>query len=222
MINKNSTDSSFIQNIGKRIKKLFKLFQKNTLRYQNLLQIIQLTFIYFFAIIVLIYSIKTSLGYFPEIIFKLIPFLKEVLNFPLLKILAAPEKTFILYLLVIEVVINRPIFNFSQIIKYNFLLIFILEMFQNLLISYWDLLFNREIESAVANTILVKNLTIIIFCLIFTFFILLYLYCYIQSIRGIFPRFPGYLSWLTDSIAFWLQIKTPKIGNGKSGNEKRK
>ena len=217
MINTNSFQNFSWQKFVKKIKKFIKFFQKSTSKYKNLLQQIQLTFIYFFAIIVLTYSIKNSLGSFPPLLFTLFPFLEKVLNFQPLKILATPEKTFILYLVVLEILINRSIFNFSTIVKFNVLLIFILEMFQNLIISYWDLLFSRELEIPSINTngILVKNMTVLFFYLVFVIFILTYLYCYTRSLKGLFPTFPGYGQKLIDSVAFWLQIKTPNMKFGK-------
>ena len=223
MINTNSNQNFSWQKFVKRIKKLIKLFQKNTLKYKNTLQQIQLTFIYFFAIIVLIYSIKNSLGTFPPLLFTLFPFLEKVVNFQPLKILATPEKTFILYLVVLEILINRSIFNFSIIVKFNVLLIFILEMFQNLIASYWDLLFTRELEIPSINTngILVKNMTVLFFYLLFVIFLIIYLYCYTRSLRGLFPTFPGYMQKIIDSVAFCLQIKTPNMRFGKEKEEKK-
>jgi len=211
MINNNFANLSFWSIFFKKVKKYIKRFQKKTIKYKNTFQRIQLTFIYFFAIVVLLYSIKTSLGYFPEIIFKFFPFLQQLMDFQLLKILATPEKTFILYLVVLEVLINRSIFNFSLLVKFNVLLIFILEMFQNLISSYWDLLFNREIEIiAAGGGTFLKDLTILFFCFFFVSFLFIYLYCYFRALRGLFPAFPGPLQRLIESVAFWLQIKIPK------------
>ena len=90
-------------------------------------------------------------------------------------------------------------------------------MFQNLIISYWDLLFSRELEIPSINTngILVKNMTVLFFYLVFVIFLLTYLYCYTRSLKGLFPTFPGYGQKLIDSVAFWLQIKTPNMKFGK-------
>jgi hypothetical protein len=46
------------------------------------------------------------------------------------------------------------------------------------------------------------------------FFVLLYIYLYLQSFRGKFATIP-FMEWLTDSIAFWLRIKTPTMPFGK-------
>jgi hypothetical protein len=212
MINKNVTNSSFWSKFVKKIKKYFKNFQKTSFTYKNTFQRIQLTFIYFFALVVLLYSIKSFLGYIPEILFTFFPFLQQILDFQVLKILATPEKTFILYLVVLEILINRSVFNFSLLVKFNVLLIFLLEMVQNLIASYWDLFSNREIEIAALNTsgLLMKNATILFFCVFFLFFFGTYLYSYIQSMRGLFPVFWGPMQRLVDSVAFWLQIKIPK------------
>lgn len=211
MVNKNSTNSSFLPKFVKRIKKFIKIFQKNASKYKNTFQRIQLTFIYFFAIVVLIYSIKSFLGYIPEVMFTVFPFLQQILDFPLLKILATPEKTFILYLVVLEILINRSILNFSLLVKFNVLLIFLLEMVQNLVVSYWDLFSNREIEIGALNSsgLLMRNITILFFCIFFFFFLSTYLYCYFQSLKGLFPVFPGPMQRLIESVAFWLQIKIP-------------
>jgi hypothetical protein len=206
-MNKNSKNVSLFSSFTNSIKRFFKAFRKSTSKHKNTLQRIQLTFIYFFAVVVLTFSIQSYIGTFPDLIYKLFP-LQQLLNIQFLKIFATPEKTFILYLIILEVLINRSIFKFSLLIKYNVLLIFILEMFQNLLISYWDLLFNREIEFVGGGTpVISQEIAIVFFSLLFLFFLLLYLYCYIRSFQGKFPTFPGPLKPMTDSVAFWLQLK---------------
>jgi hypothetical protein len=40
----------------------------------------------------------------------------------------------------------RSIFKFSKLVRYNILLVFSLLMVQGLVISYWDLLFNPEMN----------------------------------------------------------------------------
>ena len=229
---RNSTDrsflnSSFIQGIiqliaslgngakavKKEITKSGKRVRKITKKYYFTFQRIQLSFIYFFAMVVLMYSIKNSLGFFPELLYTFFPFSEQILNIQFFKILATPEKTFILYLLVLEILINRSVFNFSLLIKFNVLLIFILEMVQNLIMSYWDLLFNRELDLFNGTGIIAKNATILFYCYFFVLFFLLYFYCYIRSLQGFFPSFPGAMGRITDSVAFWLQIKTSSEKN---------
>lgn len=188
---------------------LRNIAQKNSKFFERL----QLTTIYFFALVGLAYTIRNSLGYFPEILFRLFPFLAPLFEIKILKILAAPEKTFVLYMFVIEMFLNRSFFNFSILVKFNVLLIFILEMLQNLLVSYWDILFNRELDALGGGILVAKTATMYFYFFLFLFFFVLYFYSYVNSLRGKFPQFPGVLKSITDSAAFWLQIKFLKRGN---------
>ena len=215
MINKNSFYPAFFQKLIKKFKKIFLSFQKTTKKHRKTFEQFQLTSIYFFAVVVLTYTIRNSLGYFPEMLFKLFPFLVPIFDIQALKILAAPEKTFVLYMLILEIFINRSHFNFSLIVKFNVLLIFLLEMIQNLIVSYWDILFNRELDVFNGGIVIARNATMLFYCFLFLFFFALYFYSYIVSFLGFFPVFPGVLKIITDSVAFWLQIKPSKEQNKK-------
>jgi hypothetical protein len=212
MKNNSSANVSLWSNFVRKMKKFLKLFLKSTRKNQFIIERIQLTFIYFFATVVLSYSIQGYLGGFPEFVFQLFPFLQDVLSNPILKLLATPEKTFVIYLVVLELLMNRSRFGFSLLVKFNILLIFILEMFQNLMVSYWDLFFNREIEYNYVGgePIFDQELAIFFFIVLYFFFLMTYFYCYTKSLNGRFPVFPGTASFVTDSVAFWLQIKIPK------------
>lgn len=218
MINKNSFYPKFFQKLLHWFTKISKRFRKIAKRNRRIFEQFQLTFIYFFAVVVLTYTIRNSLGYFPEILFRLFPFIVPIFDIQALKILAAPEKTFILYMLIIEIFLNRSFFNFSVLVKFNVLLIFILEMLQNLLVSYWDILFNRELDVLNGGVIIARTATMFFYFFLFIFFFALYLYSYISSLKGVFPKFPGILKSITDSVAFWLQLKLFKKGN-KRKNE---
>jgi hypothetical protein len=103
-------------------------------------------------------------------------------------------------------------------------------MLQGLAISYWDLLFHREITTNVARWafdkgVLIntnKPLAITFFFNTFVLFCFGYLYLYIRAIQGKFATIPN-MEWLTDSIAFWLKIKTPtmRIGKRKKREDKK-
>ena len=118
--------------------------------------------------------------------------------------------------------IIRSVFQFSKLIKYNILLIFALLMLQSLAVSYWDIFFHREVAIGVSKwaadqgalIYTDKDLAINFFFNTFLFFILLYLYCYIRGLQGKFVTIPM-MEWLTDSIAFWLRVKTPTMRIGK-------
>ena len=191
MINNNSTNASLWSTFTRKLKQIIKFFLKKTAVTKRIVECIQLSFIYFFAFVVLSYSIQGYLGGFPEFIFHLFPFLQDLLNIPILKILATPEKTFVIYLVVLDLLMRRSRYSFSLLVKFNILLIFVIEMFQNLIISYWDIFLNREIE---------------------------YFYCFLRSCFGRFPVFPGSTSFITDSVAFWLQIKITPKGTDKKRN----
>jgi len=170
-----------------------------------------------------------SLGYLPEILIPFFPLIKAILQSPILKIWASPEKVFFLSYVVIEFMVVRSTFKFSKLVKYNILLLFALLMIQGLVISYWDLLFHRQIASPVAKwaydqgalIYTDKSLAIVFFLNTFLIFIFGYVYLYFRAIRGKFATIPT-MEWLTDSIAFWLRIKTPTMRFGKRKKDKGK
>jgi hypothetical protein len=217
-----------VRQLFKSIDKKFRTFGSN---YPNLAQVIQLTFIYFFACIDLIYSVLNNvftLGYMPELLVPIFPFIKYILQSPYFKIWASPEKVFFLSYLVIEVMVIRNYFKFSKLVKYNILLIFSLLMIQGLVISYWDLLFHREISTSLAKWASGKegiissdkSLAITFFFNTFVVFFSGYIYLYFRAIQGKFATIPA-MEWLTDSVAFWLRIKTPTMRFGKDKEEKK-
>jgi len=237
MSTKNETSSSFFKSIKATFLKILKSILQSctnfSLKYPNLSEIIQLSFIYYFAVIDLLYGILNNvlaLGYFPEILRGVYPSIKAILSNPLLQMWNSPEKIFFLSYVAIELIVVRPVFKFSKLVKYNVLLIFALLMIQGLVISYWDLLFHREIATAVTKWIFDESgfiytdkfLSILLFFCTFILFLSFYFYLYIRAINGKFATFPG-MEWLTDSIAFWLKIKTPTMRMGfrkkKKGNK---
>jgi len=48
-----------------------------------------------------------------------------------------------------------------------------------------------------------------------------YLYLFIRAVQGHFATIPGF-TWLTDSVAFWLRVKTPTMRFGKRKKDKKK
>jgi hypothetical protein len=206
---------------------LQKVFRVITEEYPNTTQSIQLTFVYFFAFIDLIYSILSTvynLGYYPEFLDGQYPFFRAIIMSPIVRFWASPEKVFFLSYLVLEHMVIRATFKFSKLVKYNILLVFTLLMVQGLVISYWDVLFNTEMVHGAAdlNQIAIdmdqgitleevsRIIAIVLFLIIFLSFVGLYTYCYWQALNGIFPTLPGF-SALTDSVCFWLRIQTPTM-----------
>ena len=222
----------FVKKFKKGAKSVKRSLRNFSLKYPNISQIIQLSFIYFFAVVDLLYSVLNnvfSLGYLPEILLPIFPVIKSILQNPVLKIWASPEKVFFLSYVVIEFMIVRSTFKFSKLVKYNVLLIFSMLMIQGLVISYWDVLFHRQIATPVARwaydqgAIIYtdKNLAIVFFLNTFFLFIFTYLYLYFRAVNGKFATIP-FMEWLTDSVAFWLRIKTPTMRFGKRKKEKEK
>lgn len=212
----------FKKNLVNLLKR-FLIYLKNGFRqfgetYPNTSQRIQLNFIYFFALIDLIFAILTqifSLGYLPESLLSSYPFITKILESPFVTIWGSPEKIFFLSYFVIEFMIIRSFFKFSKLIKINILLIFTLLMVQGLAISYWDALFHREISDAVSqwivdNGFLIatnKTLGAIFFLLTFIGFVAIYFHFYRQALSEKFPKLKN-MNWLTDSVYFWLRMKS--------------
>jgi|TARA_B110000902_G_scaffold264775_1_gene347143 hypothetical protein len=228
---KDSKKSSVWQSTIKVSKTFLINFKKFFANFNpNVLQIIQLTFIYFFAVIDLIYAILNnvfSMGVIPELLIPVFPLIQSILQSSIFKIWGSPEKVFFLSYVVIEFMIVRSVFKFSKLVKYNILLIFAMLMVQGLVISYWDVLFHREIATPVAKWAydqgaLIhtdKTLAIVFFFNTFMLFIVTYFYLYLRAISGKFATIPG-MAWLTDSVAFWLRIKTPTMRFGKRRKKK--
>jgi hypothetical protein len=230
MIKKNLRQSSlwlFILKLGKKFLVNIRDFSQT---YPNFLQSIQLTFIYLFAFIDLVYSLIPTVfafGYFPEGLKPIFPILKAILDFPHLRFWASPEKVYLLSFAVLEFMVIRPIFKFSKLVRYNILLLFSLLMLQGLAISYWDLLVHRQLATPVAKLafdqaaplFIDRSLASFVFYFIFLFYFVTYLSLYLQAIAGKFSTLPG-VSWLTDSVSFWLRIRTPTMGFGKRKRKK--
>jgi hypothetical protein len=228
MTSNNIKNKSRWRNFLRKIKMIVKPFQQSLDQfgqtYPNTAQNIQLTFVYFFAIVDLFASILNyllSLGFLPEILRPFLPIIQQILLSPLLQIWASPEKVFFFSYLVIEFMVVKSVFKFSKLVRYNILLIFSLLMLQGLVISYWDLLCHRQIATTIARwsyeqTLLFtdKYLAYSLFYSTFFIFMGLYFYLYIVSLSGKFSTFPG-LDWITDSVCFWLKIKTPTMRAGK-------
>lgn len=210
---KRSNFPLFFQKILQQIQILFKSFFRmfRSLSKQNpiLFEKIELTFMYFFASIVLFYAVINSLGYLPPPLYFVFPFLPKLLTFPPLMFFARPEQTFFLYLLSLEFIVNRNILRFSLLVKYNLLLIFIVEMVENLVVTLWDFIYIREVELFIIAGIPITSETVafLFFLLFFIIFFSLYIDSYIKSIKGKFPEFPGFLRCISDCVRFWLQMK---------------
>ena len=97
---KDSKKSSVWQSTIKVSKTFLINFKKFFANFNpNVLQIIQLTFIYFFAVIDLIYAILNnvfSMGVIPELLIPVFPLIQSILQSSIFKIWGSPEKVFFL------------------------------------------------------------------------------------------------------------------------------
>jgi hypothetical protein len=219
---------SIWQIVVKNGKKVINFFRTGlcefSITYPQLSEFLQMTLIYLFGVVDLGYALLTgilSLGYIPEVFEPYVPFLAGFLDVPLLKLWSSPEKIFFLSYVVIEFLVVRRIFKFSKLVKYNILLVFALLMLQSLILSYWDLLFHREIIEQPGVDVLSftdQNLAVIFFSYTFIVFFVSYGYFYSFAIQGKFPK-NKQLIWLTDSIAFWLRIQTPTMRDNEDDED---
>lgn len=219
---KRTPSSSFLfrlfGKIFKKIKVIFQDFDRLGKKKKKTFEKIQLTFIYFFALATLIITVNLYLGFFPELYANFIPFSKEILASPLALYIASPGKTFILYLLINELIIIRSFFNFSVIIRFHILYIIILEMIMNALINWWDFLCNKEIDEYTYKFI-DRVIAQEFFSGIFLLFFSIYFYSYIQAMRNKLPKLPhALLQKIPDSAAFWLQLQRTE----NSANDEKK
>ncbi len=200
-----------IKKLKKIFRKIRKIFSRN---YKFLIESLQISGLYFYAIVTLMYTVINCLGTFPDLLYKIVPFADQILSFSPLRILATPEKTFLLYLGAVEFILNRK--STALIVKYNFLLIFILEMVQNLIIALWDLFSHRDLDFLTGDFDFSEEWAINFFTLYFIINLVMFIYCYISAMMGKFPSFPGPFRKVTDSIAFWLNIKRENNKKDKS------
>lgn len=213
--------SSFFKFLKRTFQFLFSFFIRDfNSNFPNFSQNIQLTCLYLCALIDLIFSILQNvyyLGYFPETLAPCFPLIQSILLSPFLQFWVSPEKSFFVSYLFLDWVIIRSAFGLNKLIKYNVLLVFALLMVQGLIISYWDLLFNRELITAASiwsldqGILLYTDVNLTVFFYLNTFFLFLFLYAYFYffALQGKFVSFPG-LDWLTTSVAFWLRIKVQR------------
>ncbi len=191
--------SNLRMQIAKFYKKVKKFFKKHPVLMENL----QFCLMYSYAIIILVFAIRNVYGAIPESITKIMPIINKIAQLPLFEFLATPEKTFLIYLISSELVLNRD--YASLLIKFHMLLILILEMLQNLIISFWDLLVHREFEVAHDDfaLTLAEPFFFIFFCIIFS----TYVYCFIKAICGKYVSFYKPFEIITDSVAYFFELK---------------
>ena len=139
MTNSNSK-ITFFKIFKKKCIKAAKLIQRQFDVYSNefprTVQIIQLSFIYFFALVDLLFGILTnvlSLGDPPLLIQPFMGVITAILTNPFFQFWNSPEKIFFISYLIIELMITRSIFKFTKLVKYNILMLSIFTYIINFL-----------------------------------------------------------------------------------------
>lgn len=192
------------QLFSKFFRKLRRHFRKNEFFYEKL----ALSGIYFCANSVLLYSVKMFSGYIPAFIQHL-PFLNFIFESKFLKFLGRPEQSYVFYTFLFQFLIFKPVIRLSLLMRYNLLLLFTLEMIENLILGLWDTFLAREIMdgNAFIFGIYTKTISQGFLGIVYSFFFFTYLYCYICSLQNKYPKFPGEMKKITDSVLFWLKAK---------------
>lgn len=196
---------TLFKSLKKMFRKISKKLKKLLSGYPRLFLFVQLSFLYSYAILTLIFSITSINGSFPEPLYKFVPFITEIFKIKFLRALVSPEKTFAMYLFVTDSILNSK--SASIILKYNLLLVFMIEMLGNLIISIWDLFVHRDISDGSIPFIFSYRSALYFFTTYFLFIYSVYIYCYLNSIQGKLVSFPKPFEKITESVGFWLHLK---------------
>ena len=223
---KKNFDSNFfeqLQNFFKgKFESLIKSYQEFNENHPKEFKRIQLTFIYFFGLVDLSYTYINNifaLGLFNEFADWSFNFLVQFLGSPFFQIWASPEKVFFISYVILEILIVRPIIILPKFIRFNILLVFAILMLQGLVMSFGDLIFSQEIiskgllnsfEDEGEDFFQNKLVATIYFSTTYFLFLKEYYNLYTNALKGKIVTV-GKFYWITDSIAFWLRIKTPTM-----------
>lgn len=193
---------------------------------------IQFTLIYLFGVFDLTFNTLYHahlLGKFPTIFEPLFEPTRFIVSSFLAKIWGSPERVFFVSFWILKWLVIDSHSNLSKFAKYHILLIFASMMTQNLIVNTFDFFINREISSKIFATFYGINFTNYIdkqgmsylFFLTFINYLCFFIYCYIQALRYKLIQIKN-LEWFTDSIAFWVKIKTPTMNIGTINKRKKK
>jgi len=194
--------------------------------FPNANQAIQLSCVYFFAVLDLLVNILPNLLIFeiPDWLENILEQFVSFLSNDIVMRLTDPDIMYFATIIILDLLIERKLFKLSKLVRYNILLVFALLMLQGITIAFWDALFNRQILESAADWCwddgafihTDKELLIIFFTITFFTYVGIYIYCwFISAFYGNFPIFGQKFLWLTDSIFFWLKIRTSTMKYGK-------
>lgn len=168
---------------------------------------LQLTLLYFFIIFFLFFRAKILLGRSTGLVINILPFSHFKANIPGIKKIAKPENLLVLYAALLRPITSAAgqTRHFSYLVKFNLILVLLLEMVQFLFFDYWDVIFKK---ASLTNSFQLKRTSAVAYYFIFSLFSMLYLYCYIIAIIGKIPVFPGILNIIPRSAQYWIKSKT--------------
>jgi len=196
--------------VQKLASKFLTDFSKFDQQYPLVILKIQLLFLYLFAFSSFfyttcsqLYSISPNLEFIPF-------FVQDLIQIPIVQFLFSPQRSFFLYLLTTEYIVINPILGFSKFLKYHVLYIIVLQMVQNLALSYLDLILHQSPEFPGEESDYDIDLSERLFYALFFYFFIVLSNSFLMAMRNKFTQFPG-LEWLTDSVCFWLKIKSPGL-----------
>lgn len=190
----------------KKFKKSQRSLKKWMKTNNKIIERIQLTVLYGQAFLSAIFLTTSSTGRTPWIITTAFPGILPVFEIPIVQFLLTPEKTYVLFFLLVNYMINPKITPFSFFVRYNFFLVFSLEMIYSTTMMWSDLLLADRTISKINELVLPTNL-LIFYNILFTCLFTTYLYCYLQGIRQKIPVFPGILNGIPVSAAFWIRSR---------------
>lgn len=188
--------------ITKMKKKIKKWMGKNSI----IMEKIQLTLLYGQASLSAIYLTRASTALTPWIITTFFPWVLPIFQIPLMQFMLSPEKTYVLFFILLNYMLNPKITPFSFFVRYNFFLVFTLEMVYTTIMMWSDLLLVDRTFSRIGD--LYQPLILIGFynCL-FTLLLFTYAYSYVQGMVRKVPVFPGVLNGISLSAAFWIRSR---------------
>lgn len=195
--------------ILKRLKKSQKVIKKWMRSNSVIMERFQLTMLYGQAFLSAIFLTKASTGMTPWIITTFFPGVLPIFEIPIMQFMLTPEKTYVLFFVLLNYMLNPKITPFSFFVRYNFFLVFSLEMIYTTTMMWSDLLLVDRTISKMGEFYTPTILLGFYNCL-FTFLIVTYAYSYIQGILRKIPVFPGVLNGIPLSAAFWIRSRKTK------------
>lgn len=199
--NKKSTKIVF-----KRLKKGQKVIRRWMRSNNVVMERLQLTLLYSQAFLSAIFLTKASTGMTPWIITTFFPGVLPIFEIPLMQFMLTPEKTYVLFFVLLNYMLNPKITPFSFFVRYNFFLVFSVEMIYTTTMMWSDLLLVDKTISKMGEFYTPTILLGFYNCL-FTFLIATYAYSYVQGILRKIPVFPGVLNGIPLSAAFWIRSR---------------